>query len=215
MLQNVDRYHLIDCHQLPSIKGSYHQFVTVATNRLFAASPVTTNEFCSSHQHCNFFNFVSHNQLRFDMHVRGLHRCCVNHYQFHFSLISNCISIENDVKWYSSRVTRIIPHCNSAHKWFQFINIFVQAFGETRPLPEAKLVCYKPDTYTGTEFGHHFVSILKFGSLISTWSILKMLMLDHSTWMNSFTFYKWVQLDLSFSYGSVIDKTSVVQTSRW
>ena len=43
MLQNVDEDDLINCHQLPSIIGSYHQFVTVTTNRLFVGNPVTTN----------------------------------------------------------------------------------------------------------------------------------------------------------------------------
>ena len=58
----------------------------------------------------------------------------------------------------------------------------------------------------GTEFGHHFVSIFKFGSRMSIWSVLKMMMQDDSTWINWFTFYKWFLLDLGFFYSSVIDK---------
>ena len=40
-------------HQLPSIKGSYHQSMTVTNNRLHDTT-VTTSKFCSFHQHCDF-----------------------------------------------------------------------------------------------------------------------------------------------------------------
>ena len=91
----------------------------------------------------------------------------------------NYIYWQTKMMWHSIQVvlTRVIPSCNYTYMRFQFINIFVQMLGDTRPSADTRLAFYKSNTYTGNAFGHHFVSILKFGSLITrpTWAVLKML----------------------------------------